>query len=58
MSANLGIEKQKNYRRTTYSTKSNRYKNLLEGLLIDDINQLWVSDITYFWGLCCMAPVE
>lgn len=49
MSANLGIEKAKNYRRTTYSTKSNRYRNLLEGLLIDDINQLWVSDITYFW---------
>ena len=49
MSANLGIERPRNYRRTTYSTKSNRYKNLLDGLLIDDINQLWVSDITYFW---------
>jgi putative transposase len=51
MSANLGIEKPKNYRRTTYSTKSNRYKNLLEGLEFDDINQLWVSDISYFWVL-------
>jgi transposase InsO family protein len=49
MSANLGIEKPKNHRRTTYSTKSNRYKNRLDGLEIDDINQLWVSDITYFW---------
>lgn len=49
MSANLGIEKPKNYRRTTFSTKSNRYKNLLEGLIIDDINQVWVSDISYFW---------
>lgn len=49
VSANLGIERPKNYSRTTYSTKSNRYKNLLEDVLIDDINQLWVSDITYFW---------
>lgn len=51
MAANLGIERSKNHRRTTFSTKSNRYKNLLEGLLIDDINQLWVSDITYFWAV-------
>ena len=49
MSANLGIERPKNHRRTTYSTKSNRYKNLLENAIIDDVNQLWVSDITYFW---------
>ena len=49
--ANLGIERTKNYRRTTYSTKSNRYKNLLEKAIIDDINLLWVSDITYFWVL-------
>jgi putative transposase len=50
-SANLGIEKPKNYRRTTYSTKSNRYKNLLDSIVLDDINQVWVSDITYFWVL-------
>ena len=49
VSANLGIERPRNYRRTTYSTKSNRYKNLLSDVVIDDINQLWVSDITYFW---------
>lgn len=49
VSANLGIERARNYRRTTYSTKSNRYKNLLGDLLVDDINQVWVSDITYFW---------
>jgi putative transposase len=48
-SANLGIEKTKNYRRTTFSTKSNRYKNLLGDILLDGINQVWVSDITYFW---------
>ncbi len=49
VSANLGIERPRNHRRTTYSTKSNRYKNLLADMVIDDINQLWVSDITYFW---------
>lgn len=49
MSANLGIEKPKNYRRTTYSTKSNRYKNLLDGLVVNGIDQVWVSDISYFW---------
>jgi transposase InsO family protein len=49
MSANLGIEKPRNYRRTTYSTKSNQYNNLLNDLVIDDINKVWVSDISYFW---------
>ena len=39
------IEKQT---RTTYSVKSNRYKNLLGDEEFDGINQLWSSDITYF----------
>lgn len=39
------IEKQT---RTTYSVKSNRYKNLLAEEEFDGINQLWSSDITYF----------
>jgi len=39
------IEKQT---RTTYSVKSNRYKNLLAGVAFDNINQLWSSDITYY----------
>ena len=34
--------------RTTYSVKSNRYKNLLGDEEFDGINQLWSSDITYF----------
>lgn len=33
--------------RTTYSTKSNRYGNLLGDAEFDGINQLWSSDITY-----------
>jgi putative transposase len=37
--------------RTTYSVKSSRYKNLLGGLEFTDINELWSSDITYFFCL-------
>jgi transposase InsO family protein len=42
------IEKQT---RTTYSIKSSRYKNLLGGVEFTDINELWSSDITYFFCL-------
>jgi putative transposase len=34
--------------RTTYSTKSHRYSNLLGGKWFTGVNQLWSSDITYF----------
>jgi putative transposase len=47
--AGLSIPRPKNYQRTTFSTKSNRYQNLLVGIELDNIDQLWVSDITYFW---------
>jgi putative transposase len=40
------VEKQT---RTTYSTKSNRYGNLLGDVGFDGINQLWSSDITYLY---------
>lgn len=42
------IEKQT---RTTYSTKSKRYSNLLGDIAFDSINQLWSSDITYLYCL-------
>ena len=42
------VEKQT---RTTYSTKSNRYRNLLGDAQFDGINQLWSSDITYLYCL-------
>jgi len=42
------VEKQT---RTTYSTKSNRYGNLLGDIEFDGINQLWSSDITYMYCL-------
>jgi putative transposase len=40
------------YVRTTYSVKSNRYRNLLSGKQFTGVNQLWSSDITY---LFCMG---
>jgi putative transposase len=39
------------YTRTTYSVKSNRYKNLLGGKKFTDVNQLWTSDLTYLFCL-------
>lgn len=42
------VEKQT---RTTYSVKSNRYSNLLGEVEFTDINQVWSSDITYFFCL-------
>lgn len=38
----------KNYRRTTDSYGVVRFENLLEGLEVSKINQVWQSDITYF----------
>lgn len=42
------VEKQT---RTTYSTKSSRYGNLLGEEVFTGINQLWSSDITYLYCL-------
>lgn len=39
------------YVRTTYSVKSNRFRNLLGGKQFTDVNQLWSSDITYLFCL-------
>jgi len=45
--AGFNVATKRNYRKTTQSTPSLRYKNLTVGLIINDINQLWTSDITY-----------
>lgn len=37
--------------RTTFSVKSNRYRNLLTGKKFTDVNQIWSSDITYLFVL-------
>lgn len=36
-----------NYRKTTYAVRSSRYRNLLVDQTINDINQVWVSDLFY-----------
>ena len=48
MDNGLGINKPKSYQRTTYSCKSAWFTNLTAGLMITGINQVWVSDITYY----------
>lgn len=44
----FGIKRLRSYHRTTFSCKSACFTNLAAGLTITDINQVWVSDITYF----------
>lgn len=44
----LAAKKKKNYRRTTFSNKSYQFVNLLVDKKIQDINTVWVSDITHF----------
>lgn len=48
MNRGYGVKKVKNYTRTTIAGNF-KYPNLIEGSQIDDINQIWQSDITYFY---------
>jgi putative transposase len=48
MEHELGAKRPSNPIRTTYSTKSNRYPNLLVKKRFTDVNQVWATDITYF----------
>jgi transposase InsO family protein len=45
----LQVSNGRSRRRTTYSVKSWRYANLMEGLCINGTDQVWVTDITYFF---------
>lgn len=47
-SVGLTVPVRKNWRRTTDSSGVIRFKNLVEGKKLDRINQVWVSDITYY----------
>jgi putative transposase len=47
----LRIKAVDNYVRTTYSVKSNRFRNLLVGKEFTDVNQIWSSDLTYLYCL-------
>lgn len=44
----LMSERPKNYRKTTDSYGVTRFDNLTINLTVDRLNQVWVSDITYF----------
>ena len=44
----LCLERLKSYRRTTFSNRNYIFFNLAKEVLIIDINQVWVSDITYY----------
>ncbi len=44
----LGIKRLKSYTRTTYSNRHSIFSNLTIDLPVVDINQVWVSDITYY----------
>lgn len=43
-----GVEIKKAFTRTTDPSGVIRFDNLTEGLELEDVNQLWVSDITYY----------
>ncbi len=47
--SSLLVARRRNSSRTTFSVKSWRYMNLMEGLVINGVDQVWVSDITYFF---------
>lgn len=42
------VKRVKNRVRTTYSIQSNYYPDLIPGLVLNHINQVWQTDITYF----------
>lgn len=44
----FGVHKQRSFQRTTYNSYIYKYKNLIDGAVLFDINNVWVSDITYF----------
>jgi transposase InsO family protein len=44
----LTVKQTKNWRRTTDSSGVIRFKNLLQEKRPDGVNQVWVSDITYY----------
>jgi putative transposase len=47
-SEGLTVIPQKNWRRTTDSSGVIRFDNLIQEIELDHVNQVWVSDITYY----------
>ncbi len=48
MCMGYGVQIKKAFRRTTDSSGVIRFDNLTVDIKLDDVNQLWVSDITYY----------
>jgi putative transposase len=48
LSRGFRVQFSMNYKRTTYSLNGFYHPNLIEGLALDSLNQVWQSDITYF----------
>jgi hypothetical protein len=46
--AGFMVALKKNFRRTTNSLGVTRFPNLIQGLELTGVNQVWVSDITYY----------
>jgi putative transposase len=49
LSKGYRVKYKPNYRRTTYSQNQYYFPNLTKGLELTNVNQLWVTDITYFF---------
>jgi transposase InsO family protein len=47
-SQGFGVSRRKSFRRTTNSLGVIRFPNLIEQIRLTHVNQVWVSDITYF----------
>jgi putative transposase len=47
MDHGYGVRRSRNYMRTTYSGKY-YYPNLISGKVLTGVNQVWISDITFF----------
>lgn len=48
MAMGYGVKMKKAFRRTTDSSGVVRFDNLVDGFKLDGVNQIWVSDITYY----------
>lgn len=48
MGMGYGVQIKRAFRRTTDSSGVVRFDNLADGIELDGVNQLWVSDITYY----------
>jgi putative transposase len=57
---NMMLPRKSNFQKTTHSLKHGYFPNLIEGLEVDNVNQVWQSDITYIrWGQrhAYLAPI-